>query len=74
MTAPQHSVPAHSGLGFECSFGHELHQGNTGWVGGEPYCLDCVVLAHQADEVVAGRLILTMLNLAPLPSREEVAA
>lgn len=70
-----HEIPAHSSLGFECSFGHPLHALNTGWVAGEPYCLDCAALANLAylrGEQVVGSLIAVLLNLAPFPSREEI--
>lgn len=67
-------LPAHTGVGFECIIGHQLHERNTGWISGEAYCLDCVALAHQAADLVTGRLVLTLLNLAPMPSRAEVYA
>jgi hypothetical protein len=41
---------------------------------GQRFCLVCLAEAHRAADLVTGRLVLTLLNLAPLPSRDEVEA
>lgn len=59
---------------FRCLIGHDLHDGNTGWVAGEAYCLDCVALAHRAESDSIRLMVEVMLNLAPFPTRERLGA
>lgn len=73
MTAQRHEAP--TTLGFECSFGHALHDGTVAMdMSGQRFCLVCLTEAHKTVDLVTGRLVLTLLNLAPLPSRKEVGA
>ena len=73
------TAPASLNLGT-CVNGHEHTTGNTGWVSGHPYCLECVATVHRIAEDQAdltpelARLIGVALGTASMPSREEVYA
>ena len=60
---------------YTCLLGHHVTVGSLGVAlpSGERFCLICLAAAHKAasDEIV-GRLVMTMLDVAPMPSRLEV--